>query len=255
MIQERFSRVSVLVGEDALSLYSKAHVCIVGFGAVGSFAAEALARSGVGFFRLIDGDTYSMHHINRQLCACQETLGKPKAEVGAEHIRSINPSVTVEGIMATIGENKVSCVSMPFCDGHRPDIILDAIDMIDAKVELIVHCFNAGIPIVSSMGAARKLQPSEVRFDDISRTSVCPLAREVRKRLREHGITEGIGCVYSQEPALKETHHAKSSSATIRSDNGISRPILGSISTVTGTFGLRAAAEMLRIIEGNGRTI
>ena len=251
MCDERFSRVSVLVGEELLARFSDAHVCIVGYGAVGSFAAEALARSGVGFFRLVDGDVYAVHHINRQLGSDEHTLGKQKVLVAKSHLNAIHPGITAECVDAVVDASNVGVVDAPFADGRRPDVVVDAIDTIDAKVELIVHCVRVGIPVISSMGAARKTKPSEVCFADISQTEICPLAREVRRRLRMYGITQGVGCVYSREPVQKETHRT----LQLRDDNlKIARPILGSLITVTGTFGLRVAAECLNLIAaGNGK--
>ncbi|MBO4350232.1 MAG: tRNA threonylcarbamoyladenosine dehydratase [Proteobacteria bacterium] len=240
------------MGEKTLARFADAHVCIVGYGAVGSFAAEALARSGVGFFRLVDGDIYAVHHINRQIGADEKTLGMYKVSVGKEHLCAIHPGITVECVKAVVDASNVGVVDAPFADGRRPDVIVDAIDTIDAKVELIVHCVRTGIPIISSMGAARKMRPSEVSFADISQTEICPLAREVRRRLRMFGITQGVGCVYSREPAQKETHRPQQ----LRDDKQkIARPVLGSLITVTGTFGLRVAAECLNLIaaENNER--
>ena len=254
MCDERFSRVSVLVGEKTLARFADAHVCIVGYGAVGSFAAEALARSGVGFFRLIDGDVYAIHNINRQIGADEHTLGMHKVSVGKAHLSTIYPGVVVECVDSVMNASNIGLVDAPFSDGRRPDVIIDAIDTIDAKIDLIVHCVRACIPVISSMGAARKMQPSEVCFADISKTEICPLAREVRRRLRMYGITQGVGCVYSREPVQKETHRAQQ----LRDDNlKIARPVLGSLITVTGTFGLRVAAECLNLIatENGKRTV
>ena len=245
MCDERFSRVSVLVGDEMLARFSNAHVCIVGYGAVGSFAAEALARSGVGFFRLVDGDVYAVHHINRQLGSDEHTLGMSKVLVAKSHLCAIHPGITVECVDAVVDASNVSVVDAPFADGRQPDVVVDAIDTIDAKIELIVHCVRAGIPVISSMGAARKTKPSEVCFADISETEICPLAREVRKRLRAFGVTQGVGCVYSREPAQKETHRSQQShDGSLK----IARPVLGSLITVTGTFGLRVASECLNLI-------
>ena len=184
-MNDQFGRVRVLIGEDGCAKLKDAHVVVVGFGAVGSFAAEALARSGIGHIRIIDADVYEVTNINRQLGANMSSIGKPKVQVGRSHLLEINPDLDVESIEAFVQSGELDLVTNPFMsDGLRPDAVIDAIDTIDAKIALLVHCHQQQIITLSSMGAARKTHPELIRSGDISETEVCPLAREVRKRLR-----------------------------------------------------------------------
>ena len=240
-----FSRVHVLIGEEKLRMLSDTHVVVAGYGAVGSFATEALVRSGIGHIRLIDADKYEDTNINRQLGATTATIGQTKVEVGQAHLRLLNPALDIEYHAGLIGADNLEIISAAFkSDQKRPDVVIDAIDTIDAKIALLAWCHAQGIKVFSSMGAARKLCPELIRSGDISRTEVCPLAREVRKRLRRLGIEQGIHCVYSIERAVSSTHTASNP----ESESVIKRPQLGSLITVTGSFGLRIASDCIQWI-------
>ena len=242
-----YARVQILLGEQAFARLREAHVVVVGYGAVGSFAAEALVRSGVGHIRIIDADVYDESNINRQLGAQQNTVGRVKVSVGGEHLRGLDPELDLESVESYVDESTLECVTRPFeLDGVLPEIVIDAIDTIDAKLSLLIHCYRCGIKVISSMGAARKVCPELIRYGDISQTEVCPLAREVRKRLRRAGIERGISCVYSLERVVGSTHGTRD----LNGSGVVHRPQLGSLVTVTGSFGLRLASESIRMLLG-----
>lgn len=234
----QFLRVETLLGEQGLDTLRKAHVVVVGYGAVGSACTMALVRSGVGHIRIIDADNYDVTNINRQFGASHETVGKSKVLVGQAQLKELVPDLDIEIVHEFINADTMLDVFTPFADGVSPIAVVDAIDTINAKTALLIACFERNIPVYSSMGAARKTQLDKIRFDDISKTSVCPLAREIRRRLRAAGIDHGIRCVFSVEEAAKMT----------TPNDPDQKPILGSIITVTASFGLRLAAELMRDI-------
>lgn len=209
-MEQRFSRTELLIGKEGISKLSSSSVLIFGLGGVGSYAAEALARSGVGRLALVDGDTVSVSNINRQLHAMDDTVGMPKAGLMEDRIRRINPGVRVTGhVMRYTPGNR------EYFFADRPDYVVDAIDDTEGKVDLIKYCHSSGIPVVSSMGAGNKLDPTLFRVGDISGTSVCPLARVVRRRLRQEGIISGVKVVYSVEaPVVRKGGEAPGENAT-----------------------------------------
>ena len=238
---ERFLRSRIVLGSEGLERLWGAHVVVVGYGAVGSAAAEALVRSGLGHIRIIDADVYDVTNTNRQLgCECS-TIGKPKVEVGLAHFKALSPQIDAEAIVSFVGAATMDLVLRPFADGSAPTLVVDAIDTLDAKVALLQAAYEAGLAVYSSMGAARKTHPEAIRFGDISKTEVCPLAREVRKRLKKIGISKGISCVYSIETVDSSTHRA----GVFNPEADVKRPQLGSLMTVTASFGLRLAAEVI----------
>lgn len=244
-MSDYFSRTQLLLGEQTFCRLQQAHIVIAGLGAVGSFAAEALVRSGVRYLRLVDADIYAPSDLNRQLGAERATLGRCKVDAFQAHLKRIHPDITIETLPIFIDDQTASSLCQPFqVDGVFPDIVIDAIDTLDAKVALIETAVRAHIDVLSCMGAARKRLPQCIRVADISQTEVCPLAREVRKKLRHKGIETGVRCVFSIEKPTEFTHlsHAANAHSCLR------RPSLGSIISVTGTFGLRLAAECLDII-------
>ncbi len=193
-----FSRTKLLIGEKGLNVLANSTVAVFGLGGVGSYTVEALARAGVGNLILVDYDIVVPSNINRQLHALDDTLGALKAELMGERVKKINKSaqVTIHARKYT-PENRESFFTI------KPDYVVDAIDDIKGKVDLIAYCLNRGIRLVSSMGAGNKLDPTLFKVDDISKTSVCPLARVVRQRLRKIGITHGVKVVYSTEQPRK----------------------------------------------------
>lgn len=232
---QQFFRVTTLLGERGLSALRRSHVVLVGYGAVGSACAMALVRSGVGHIRLMDADVYDVTNINRQFGASHAVLGQSKVSVGQAQLLELVPDLDIEVCHQFVDSAHLECVFAPFSDGASADVVVDAIDTIDAKTALLLACVQRRIPVYSSMGAARKTSPDKIRFDDISKTTVCPLAREMRRRLRAAGVREGVRCVYSVEEAAKMPPPS----------DGQKRPVLGSLVTVTASFGLRLAAEIM----------
>lgn len=244
----RFHRNELLLGGEAVQRLREARVTVCGLGGVGAAAVEALARAGIGNLRVIDSDCYGLSNLNRQLFATEKTIGRPKAEVAKERILEINPACEVEAIRMQINEQTTDSVFEPL-----PDVLIDAIDMLSPKTGLLQRAVELNVPcIISSMGAANRLDPVQVRIADLSKTRHCRLARFIRKRLRKRDIRHGIRCVYSEEPHRRpatepETPEFEESSKTI---DGQERPPLGSISYMPPIFGFTAAAEAIRFIAG-----
>lgn len=237
----RFQRTELLLGKAALKTLTDAHVTVVGLGAVGAYAVETLARAGVGHLRLVDFDRVQPSNINRQLLALESTLGRAKAELARERVLGINPKCDVEALALFADASTRPTILAPPCDA-----LIDAIDSVGPKTGLLADAVHAGIPlIVCSMGAALRTDPSAIRVDDISSTSQCRLAQKIRKRLRRHGITSGIRCVFSVEPARGETAEPGEPADETVVHRGRPRTPLGSLSTMTGIFGMLAAHEVI----------
>jgi tRNA A37 threonylcarbamoyladenosine dehydratase len=238
MHEEIFSRTRQLVGEDGLARLSSARVLIAGIGGVGSYAAEALARAGVGNLTLVDSDLIHPSNINRQLHALTTTVGLPKVAVMAERMQQINPALHLEPLQTFITpENIPELLSSGY------DLVLDAIDTFAAKLALVEACVKQQTPVISSMGAAGKLDPGRVNVADIADSHGCRLARKLRKELRRAGISSGVTVVYSDEPCCFERRGEASAGDDTR------RP-LGSISYLPATFGLFMAGEAVRRLMG-----
>lgn len=226
-----------------------AHVTVAGLGGVGSYAAEALTRAGVGNLRLIDADVISESNINRQLFALASTVGQLKVDLAAARLTDINPDCTIETMKDFINEATTDAVLAP-----RPDVLIDAIDTLSPKVGLLQRAVDLGIPcVISSMGAANKTDATAVRVADLSNTRHCRLAKIIRKRLRRRGIHTGITCVYSEEKTgrielLGEPPDFEEPSRTC---DGQERPPLGSTPWLPAIFGLTAAAEAVRFLTGH----
>lgn len=193
-MQEQFSRSAMLIGPSAIETLQHTRIALFGVGGVGGFAAEALIRSGVGALDIFDNDVVSPSNLNRQLIALHSTLGQPKVEVMKQRLLDINPDAIINAhALFYLPENAdtidLSCY----------DYIIDAIDTVAAKIELAVRANTLGIPIISAMGAGNKLDPTAFQVTDISKTSVCPLARVMRQNLRKRGI-DHLKVVYSTEP-------------------------------------------------------
>ena len=192
-MNEQFLRTEMILGPEALSRLQRSHVAVFGLGGVGSYAVEALARSGVGELTLVDQDTLSLSNVNRQLFALHSTVGRPKAEVAAERCRDINPDIAVHPIQATYD----AAHREEFFTAHY-DYIVDAIDLVSCKLDLIQQAMERNIPILSALGTGNKLDPSLLQITDIAKTSGCPLARVMRKELRARGI-QHLKVVFSPE--------------------------------------------------------
>lgn len=206
----KFQRLSNLVGEDKVLSLSKKHVMIFGVGGVGGYAAEAIARSGVGKITLVDFDTVNETNLNRQLCALTSTLGKYKADVIADRIRDINPKA-----VAVSERKRYTADSAQYFLSQNPDYIIDAIDIITDKISLICEAKRYGIPIISCMGAGNKLGTC-FESADIYKTSVCPLAKVMRYELKRRGV-KSLRVVYSKENPVKKLRTPGSAAWTVGS--------------------------------------
>jgi len=239
---ERFSRIQSFLGEEGFKQLQQSFITIVGIGAVGGHVAEGLARSGVSRLRLVDFDTIHPSNINRQIMALDTTLGRPKVEVAKERIAAINPACRVEALQRFAGDESLEQILSP-----APDILIDAIDSMNPKVQLLTAAHTRHIPIISSMGAALRSDPTQIRIADIMDTKNCPLARRLRQRLRRAGIERGISCVFSTEAV---SYHYDEPEETPDPDEpmanrGHQRRSLGSLPTLTGIFGLVIANEVI----------
>ena len=236
-MQNQFSRTEILLGAAALEKLNKSRVIIFGIGGVGGYVAEALARSGVGKIDIIDKDTVSLTNINRQIIALHSTIGKAKVEVMKERILDINPDCQVKTFQ---------CFYLPetknLFDFKNYDYVVDAVDTVTAKIQLIVEAKEAGVPIISSMGAGNKLDPTRFELADISETSVCPLARVMRQECKKRGI-KGVKVLYSKEkPVTSKLSESEKKSAE-QKGNGLAP---GSIAFVPSVAGLIIAGEVIK---------
>lgn len=239
----QFSRSQVLLGEAAMEKLSASRVAIFGIGGVGSYTVEALARSGVGHFVLIDNDTISLTNVNRQLHATLDTVGRSKTQVMAERIRSINPEAEIQEINEFyLPENHDQFFQ------EKLDYIVDAIDTVTAKIDLVLEAEKRGIPIISSMGAGNKLNPADFQVADIYQTSVCPLARVMRQKLKKLGIKK-LKVVYSQEEPIKAQAPAEEAAGSTGRDAN-RRSVPGSMAFVPSVAGLIAASEVVKDLVG-----
>lgn len=231
-------RTEILLGQDMLQDLKHKHILIVGLGGVGSYAAELIARAGVGNFTIVDGDTVNASNINRQLPALTSTINMAKADVVAQRLLDINPELNLTVINSFIDEDSFEeLVSKGF------DFVVDAIDTLSPKVALIKSAVDTKTPIISAMGAGGKFDPAQIKIADISKSEYCMLARSVRKRLYKQGIRKGVKVVFSTEEAPKEyvikTEGERNKKST-----------LGTISYLPAMFGCYAASYVIRILTG-----
>lgn len=236
----RFSREELLIGPQGLEKLRQARVAVFGIGGVGGYVVEALARSGVGVLDLFDGDRVSLTNINRQIIALESTVGRPKVEVAKERVLEINPECRVEARELFFTPENAGEV-----DFTQYSYVADAIDTVTSKIELIRLCREAGVPVISSMGAGNKLDPTAFRVDVMEKTSVCPLARVMRRELKKRGIT-GVKAVYSTEEALTPA-------AAVEGDTKgtAGRPTPGSMAFVPSVAGLILAGEIVKDLLAN----
>jgi tRNA A37 threonylcarbamoyladenosine dehydratase len=237
---ERFLRTSRLIGEENQRKLHDTHVTVVGLGAVGSYALEALARSGVGHLRVVDFDTVGLTNINRQLFALDTTLGRPKCDVACERITQINPECKVESMRLFAEEQTLDTIL-----SGRVDLLIDGIDSLNPKLTLLTEAWQRSIPTFSSMGAALRKDPFAIQAADVYDTHTCPLARQVRKKLRRRGVDRGITAVFSTENIDFEYREPEDEAQSDFNeqiiDKGRERRVLGSMPTITGIFGLTIA--------------
>ena len=242
-MEERFCRTAMLIGEAGLARLKTARVAVFGIGGVGSFAAEALARAGVGRLVLVDNDAVAASNINRQLAALCSTLGRSKAAVMKERIEDVNPAAEVEIVEEFFLPERAGL----FFHGSY-DYIVDAIDTVAGKVGLVMAAKERTIPIVSSMGAGNKLDPTKFEVADIYETSVCPLARVMRRELKSRGV-EALKVVYSTEKPRRPLFAVQEESAG-RGEQVFSKQPPGSVSFVPSVAGLILASVVVRELAG-----
>ncbi|MGE8684701.1 MAG: ThiF family adenylyltransferase [Acinetobacter sp.] len=240
--ERRFAGVAKIYGEDSFSHYEKSHVMVIGIGGVGSWAVEALARTGIGELTLVDMDVVAASNINRQLPAMSSTLGSEKIEVMAERCRSINPRIKINLVDDYLSPENVKDML-----ANVPDLILDCIDDVKAKFALMLHCRFNKIPLIVSGGAGGKLDPLKIRVADLSKTEQDPMLAKLRTQLRSKGICKkpkekfGITCIYSIDNPF--------SSADVCPSAGLRCGGYGSAVVVTSSFAMVAVAEVLKKLD------
>ena len=245
---EQFERTELLIGKENVVKLHNSKVAIFGIGGVGSFVVEALARAGIGNFVLVDNDVVDITNINRQIIATSSSIGKPKVEIAKKRVLDINPNAKVE-----IYQEFFMPDSKDFFD-NTVDYIVDAVDTVTAKIELVVRSNKLNIPIISSMGTGNKLDPTRFEVTDIYKTSVCPLAKVMRKELKTRGI-KNLKVVYSKEepikPKVTENNNCKTGCVcppgTVRKCTAKNQ-VPGSISFVPSVAGLIIAGEVIKDI-------
>lgn len=240
---EQFSRTELIIGKEAIKKLNNSKVAVFGIGGVGSFVVEGLVRAGVENFILVDNDTVDLSNLNRQLIATRKTVGKPKVEVAKERILEINPNANVE-----IHQEFFMPDSEELLD-NSVDYIVDSIDTVTAKIELVVRANRLNIPIISSMGTGNKLDPTKFEVTDIYKTSICPLAKVMRKELRARNIPK-LKVIYSKEEPIKpnagtDENHSICPTET-NSKSTARNQVPGSISFVPSVAGLILAGEVIK---------
>ena len=230
-------RSELLIKPEGIEKLKKANVLVVGLGGVGSFAAEFLARAGVGNLTIVDGDVVDITHVNRQLPALHTTVGKDKVEVVAERILDINPEINLVKMNEFLSPERMDEI----LESNHFDYVLDCIDSVSPKLALIKACRRRKIKIVSSMGAGGKMDPSKVMVRDLSKTNNCFLAKQIRKRLKKEGINKGFRCVFS-------TEIQNESSLKLTDGSNYKKSFYGTISYMPALFGLNAAAEVINFL-------
>lgn len=242
---DQFSRTALMFGTDGMEKLRNSRVAVFGIGGVGGYTVEALARSGVGTLDLIDNDTVSVTNLNRQIIALHSTVGQYKVDAAAARIRDISPDTVV---------NAHRCFFLPEnadeFDFSQYDYVVDAIDTVKGKLEIIMQAKAAGVPVISCMGAGNKLDPSALRVTDIYKTQVCPLARVMRYELRKRGV-KSLKVVYSEE--APHTPDPVLYAEVMEAEGGVRQSIPASNAFVPAAAGLLAASEVLKDLALSGR--
>ncbi|MBR4994520.1 MAG: tRNA threonylcarbamoyladenosine dehydratase [Alistipes sp.] len=234
-MQEKWlERTSLLLGDEKLNKLKSANVLVVGLGGVGSYAAEMIARAGVGRMTIADADVVSESNINRQLVALHSTVGKHKCDVLAERLKDINPNIELTMVNRFIKDDETDAL----LDSQLFDYVVDAIDTLSPKLALISGALSRQIPLVSSMGAGAKTDPTKMEICDISKTHHCPLAHMLRKRLHKIGIRKGFSAVFSPEPVRE--------GAMILCEEQNKKSNMGTISYIPAMFGIGCASVVIR---------
>ncbi|MDC7293993.1 tRNA threonylcarbamoyladenosine dehydratase [Butyrivibrio sp. DSM 10294] len=249
-MNEQFSRTAMLLGEEGINKLSDSKVLVFGVGGVGGFVVEGLARAGVGHIDIVDNDSVCLSNLNRQIIALHSTVGMDKADVCRNRIKDINPECEV---------NVFKCFYLPETadqfDFAAYDYVIDAIDTVTAKIDIIVKCTEAGIPVLSSMGTGNKLDPTQIEVTDIYKTEMDPLAKVMRRELKKRGVRK-LKVVYSGEKALKPDYSFDSEKEETLADNeqsgstGRKKLPPGSVSFVPSVAGLVIASEVIKDILG-----
>ena len=243
-MSERLSRTEMLIGKEGLEKLASSRVAVFGVGGVGGYTVEALVRSGIGTIDVIDNDTVALSNINRQIIATVSTVGEYKVDVIEKRITDINPDCNVNTYKVFITPETISAF-----DFTKYDYVVDAIDTVTGKIAIIESAYKAHVPVISAMGAGNKLDPTLFEVADISKTSVCPLARVIRKELKARGI-ERLKVVYSKEKLVPVPFDSSSNPTLSAVSNG-RRSIPGSIAFVPSVVGLIIAGEVIKdIIKG-----
>ncbi|MBE6204082.1 MAG: tRNA threonylcarbamoyladenosine dehydratase [Rikenellaceae bacterium] len=231
-------RTSLLLGDEKLELLRRSNVLVVGLGGVGAYAAEMIARAGVGRMTIADADVVSPTNINRQLIALHSTIGREKSELMAERLRDINPELELTVVNRFIKDDETDAL----LDSAKFDYVVDAIDTLSPKLALIKGALDRGVPLVSSMGAGAKTDPTRMEICDIARTHHCPLAHMLRKRLHKIGIRTGFHAVFSAEPVRE--------GAMILCEEQNKKSNTGTISYIPALFGIGCASVVVRGLIG-----
>ena len=235
MINDNWTeRTALLFGNEKLQMLRDARVLVVGLGGVGAYAAEMIARAGVGSMTIADADTVSASNINRQLIALHSTVGRSKAELMAERLLDINPDMELRAVDRFIKDDETYAL----LDSARFDYVVDAIDTLSPKLALIKGALDRNIPLVSSMGAGAKTDPTRMEIADISKTHHCPLAHMLRKRLHKLGIRSGFRAVFSPEPVRE--------GAVVLCDEQNKKSNMGTVSYIPALFGIGCASVVIR---------
>ena len=232
---EAFSRIEMLLGEEAIDKLQRSRVAVFGVGGVGGFAAEALVRSGVGAIDIFDNDTVSVSNLNRQIIALHSTIGKAKVDVMKARLEDINPQVKVTAWQMFYVPENADAVDL-----SAYDYIVDAVDTVAAKIELAVRAEKLNVPCISAMGAGNKLDPTKIEVTDIYKTSACPLARVMRRELKNRGVKK-LKVAYSTEPAL---------TPLTQPAGEMRRATPGSTAFVPSVMGLIIAGQVVRELTG-----
>ena len=236
---DQHSRTALLLGPEAMEKLKNARVAVFGLGGVGGYVAEALARCGVGALELVDHDTVSLTNINRQILATHETIGMEKAEAARQRVLSIDPAIDARAVCKFYGPDTAEEF-----DFSSYDYVVDAIDTVSGKIEIILRSQAAGVPVISAMGAGNKLNPGMFKVADIYDTKVCPLARAMRGLLKKKGVKK-LKVVYSEEEAIKPLGEAEDACDERRSTPG-------STAFVPAVAGLMLAGEVIRDLIAKG---
>ena len=234
-MESQFSRTELLIGKEGLNKLQSTHVAVFGIGGVGGYVVEALVRSGIGEIDIIDNDKVALSNLNRQIIATHTSIGKYKVDIAEERIKDINPNCIVNKYQTFFTPE----TSSEF-DFSKYDYVVDAIDTVSGKIELVMKCNEAGVPIISSMGAGNKMHPEMFEISDIYKTSVCPLAKVMRQELKKRKIKK-LKVVYSKENPIKIQIQNEEKSTS-------GKPVPGSNAFVPSTVGLIIAGEVIRTL-------